>query len=897
MAVLLFIKILHQRFTTTNITLFRYYEVCQPGYNFKNKIAESGTGHFTQVVWKSAKKIGIAKQTRMHGNLKCTYIVARYSPAGNVHGEFKKNVEKGDFNESVCTELMRDLLKFQQRNEKLVSHLQNGLKQAQAEAKVQEKIMALMRLKAMEKQNKQKGQKQGEKPKGIKDGQKSKDKGSKAKGFYDGAKAIGDSLQRGTKLNGMSTRLENGHPVGKQYSLTNSIHKSPKQQPHVVAGILNNGLRTIVEDNRHLMHIGPTVKIVESNNGGGLMYRNIEGPSIARGTVITSRVWNQNGHSKSNLMTNGKVTEKITQQESDEFTYPVGIHESLLQNPYKTPHSTKPNNRVLLPSRHLSSERWYSSPHLTSATFDPLTGRIIEKDFDSVNSFFKGVPVSNWRNRPLGSAKQRAKVQPQSKVISHHSPKTFKQKVVGTGRQGFKQVKASENRMPFNGKPARFGEQYKAPKKVNGNKFHSWLPSRSPLILKRPVVAQQHHMPASLMRILHGKPTPNMFLPFALHPRVMAKHLEEHKLPNSLLRILKGKSSNAAAKLFRPKILMHSAVHERPHTLPESLLRMINAKSKAANKKPAAVKMLSPHTPEHSEHKIPASLQRMLQAKKAMEGAKSSHPTPKYWTEKPYSITLNGHDVPYSLFKMLTAEAVSGKAPKVAKYLTEKPFKIVQDHHREIPESLKKILNGRSKTARLNVGKKGDEKIAKFDKSVKRLGMNAATENVLKTNVYDSKATGLGVDATVDRDPSGLQQFQHSSYPQIESYVQQNPNQQSSTDMFGKVPPQYEQQARFYSVESPTPVMGIARTTVAGRFPETFATTVRAAEHPAAAGIKGPSLANFESLNAPGDAKPSLVKPFESPASNSVNPYAPGNSDGQLLFIDTEKDREGKRVL
>ena len=831
----------------------------------------------------------------MHGNLKCTYIVARYSPAGNVHGEFEKNVEKGDFNSSVCTELMRDLLKFQQRNEKLVSHLEKGLKQAQAEAKVQEKIMALMRLKAMEKQNKQKGQKQGEKPKDIKEGQKSKGKGSKAKGFYDGAMGIGGSLQGATKLNGMSTRLENKHTVGKQYSLTSSIHKFPKQQPHVMTGILNNGLKTIVEDNRQLMHIGPTVKIVESNNGGGLIYRNIEGPSVARGTVITNRMWNHKGHSKSSLMKNGKVTENLTQEESDEFTNPEGIPETLSHNPYKTPHATESNQGMLMPSRQLNSERWYSSPHLTSATFDPLTGRIIEKDFDSVNSFIKGASVSNWRNGPTGSARQRPKVQSQSKVISHYSPKPFKQNAVGISKQGSKQVKTTGNRMTLNGKPARLGERYKAPKKINVNKFHRWLPPRPPLILKKPAPVQPHHMPASLMRILHGKPVSNTILPFALHPRVIAKHLQEHKLPNSLLRILKGKSANA--KIFKPKVLLHSVVDdERPHKLPESLLRMINAKSKAANKKQVAVKIPAPHTLEQAEHKIPASLQRMLQAKKAMEDAKSNYPTPKYWTEKPYSITLNGHDVPYSLFKMLTAEAVSGKAPEVVKYLTEKPFKIVQDHHREIPESLKRILNGRSKTASLSVAKKGNGKIAKSDKSVKHLGMKAVPEKLPKTDEYDNESNGPGFHETTDEDPSSLQQFRHSSYPQIESYAQQGPIQQSSADIFGKVPPQYEQQARFYSEESPTPVMGITRGTVAGRFPETFATTVPAAKHPTPVVIKGPSLANFEPINAPGGAKPTLVKPIVSPVSNSFNPYVSANSNGNLVPIDTEKDREGKRL-
>ena len=49
---------------------------------------QSGTGHFTQVVWKNTEEVGFAqaKGRSMH------YTVAMYHPAGNYLGEYDKNV-------------------------------------------------------------------------------------------------------------------------------------------------------------------------------------------------------------------------------------------------------------------------------------------------------------------------------------------------------------------------------------------------------------------------------------------------------------------------------------------------------------------------------------------------------------------------------------------------------------------------------------------------------------------------------------------------------------------------------------------------------------------------------------------------------------------------------------
>ncbi|XP_068724158.1 Golgi-associated plant pathogenesis-related protein 1-like [Montipora capricornis] len=86
-----------------------YFEVCYPGYDFIDGPIESGTGHFTQVVWRESIKLGIGRAVTndKYGN-PCGYIVARYKPAGNVIGRFKQNVLKGDYNaEAYCSQAVQ----------------------------------------------------------------------------------------------------------------------------------------------------------------------------------------------------------------------------------------------------------------------------------------------------------------------------------------------------------------------------------------------------------------------------------------------------------------------------------------------------------------------------------------------------------------------------------------------------------------------------------------------------------------------------------------------------------------------------------------------------------------------------------------------------------------------
>ncbi|XP_063065990.1 GLI pathogenesis-related 2 [Engraulis encrasicolus] len=59
-------------------------------YNFKRPGFQSGTGHFTQVVWKGSKEVGVGLAT----DGKTVFVVGQYQPAGNISnpGYFEKNV-------------------------------------------------------------------------------------------------------------------------------------------------------------------------------------------------------------------------------------------------------------------------------------------------------------------------------------------------------------------------------------------------------------------------------------------------------------------------------------------------------------------------------------------------------------------------------------------------------------------------------------------------------------------------------------------------------------------------------------------------------------------------------------------------------------------------------------
>ena len=65
-------------------------------YDYNNPTFSPSTGHFTQVVWKNTTDLGCgyaAGATTINGTAYTAYyVVCRYSPAGNILGEFQDNV-------------------------------------------------------------------------------------------------------------------------------------------------------------------------------------------------------------------------------------------------------------------------------------------------------------------------------------------------------------------------------------------------------------------------------------------------------------------------------------------------------------------------------------------------------------------------------------------------------------------------------------------------------------------------------------------------------------------------------------------------------------------------------------------------------------------------------------
>ena len=60
-------------------------------YGQKNKI-NCGCGHFTQLVWKATKKLGLGLIQVKSEDKKYSWLVARYEPSGNILGSYLGNV-------------------------------------------------------------------------------------------------------------------------------------------------------------------------------------------------------------------------------------------------------------------------------------------------------------------------------------------------------------------------------------------------------------------------------------------------------------------------------------------------------------------------------------------------------------------------------------------------------------------------------------------------------------------------------------------------------------------------------------------------------------------------------------------------------------------------------------
>ncbi|XP_060647015.1 Golgi-associated plant pathogenesis-related protein 1 isoform X2 [Drosophila nasuta] len=67
-------------------------------YDYGKAQYSPSTGHFTQLIWKSSKTLGIGTYTNSKG---ISFVVARYKPQGNMAGEFKENVPKPNRSRSL----------------------------------------------------------------------------------------------------------------------------------------------------------------------------------------------------------------------------------------------------------------------------------------------------------------------------------------------------------------------------------------------------------------------------------------------------------------------------------------------------------------------------------------------------------------------------------------------------------------------------------------------------------------------------------------------------------------------------------------------------------------------------------------------------------------------------
>ena len=67
----------------------KWYEGAS-SYDFDHGDFSQETGSFTQLAWKSSRRLGIG--IAYGNNRRTAYVVARYLPAGNVLGQFKKNI-------------------------------------------------------------------------------------------------------------------------------------------------------------------------------------------------------------------------------------------------------------------------------------------------------------------------------------------------------------------------------------------------------------------------------------------------------------------------------------------------------------------------------------------------------------------------------------------------------------------------------------------------------------------------------------------------------------------------------------------------------------------------------------------------------------------------------------
>ena len=89
-------------------------------YDFQSKpIYNPKCGHFTQVIWSSSKEVGLGKATSSNG---MSFVVARYSPAGNNLNEFENNIKPPTENKDDSDSA--DLPKQSIQNDRSTNHIE-----------------------------------------------------------------------------------------------------------------------------------------------------------------------------------------------------------------------------------------------------------------------------------------------------------------------------------------------------------------------------------------------------------------------------------------------------------------------------------------------------------------------------------------------------------------------------------------------------------------------------------------------------------------------------------------------------------------------------------------------------------------------------------------------------
>lgn len=86
-------KIENDYTTAAETAVKKWYEEVK-SYSFAHPSLADSTKHFSQVVWKGTKKVGIGLAKSKSSNK--TYVIALYDPSGNIVGKEKDNIQTPD---------------------------------------------------------------------------------------------------------------------------------------------------------------------------------------------------------------------------------------------------------------------------------------------------------------------------------------------------------------------------------------------------------------------------------------------------------------------------------------------------------------------------------------------------------------------------------------------------------------------------------------------------------------------------------------------------------------------------------------------------------------------------------------------------------------------------------